>query len=203
MIPLRLPRDWWLVFALVPLGWMAWMGLFYAAIKGRRPRWIAEGALYLGATVALIVVGSAGEGTAAKETYVEVATYGSLGLWMIVGAHVFHIRPQLYSRVEAREAAARRALEAEAAREIVRSSPERARMLGVGRPDIPGARHYDLIDVNHVSPDVLARLPGLDMRTAAQIAHLRPFTSVEDLGSALELAPHVVEDLRTSTVFLR
>lgn len=40
---LRLPRDWWLVFLLVPFGWMSWVSLFYAAARGRAPQWLAAG----------------------------------------------------------------------------------------------------------------------------------------------------------------
>ena len=53
---------------------------------------------------------------------------------------------------------------------------------------------------------MIARLPGLDDALAKQIVRARDethgFTSVEDLGAALDLDGNLVEDLRSYAVFL-
>ena len=200
---LRLSRDWWLVFLLVPFGWMSWASFLYAGVRARRPLWLATGGAYLLITVVAMAIISTGDGTAAAETYDGIGTVLSLLMWIASFAHVLEdIRPELYSRIELREATERRQLETDAARDLVRRSPEQARALGVGRPDLPGARHCGLIDLNGAPPEVLAGIPGLDEQTVEQIAQLRPFSSVEDLGSALDLPPQVVEELRVSAVLI-
>lgn len=50
---------------------------------------------------------------------------------------------------------------------------------------------------------MIARLPGLDDAIARQIAELRPYSSVEDLGSLFELPARDVEELRDRTIFIR
>ena len=57
------------------------------------------------------------------------------------------------------------------------------------------------VDVNHAPAEVLAGLPGLDDVVAARMAELRPFSSVEDLGAALDLSADAVEELRSVTAF--
>ena len=58
----------------------------------------------------------------------------------------------------------------------------------------------------HAPAGVIARLPGLDDALAQQIVRARDdthgFTSVEDLGVALDLDGNLVEDLRECVVFL-
>jgi DNA uptake protein ComE-like DNA-binding protein len=78
--------------------------------------------------------------------------------------------------------------------------------MGVGRPDLPSAQSAGLVDVNNAPAPVIARLPGLDDALAQQIVRARDdtrgFTSVEDLGAALDLDGNLVEDLRDCVVFL-
>lgn len=153
-------------------------------------------------TAATFAIVSTGDGTPAAETYDEIGTMFTLLLWGTSLAHALYIRPDLYSRIELREAAERRLLETQAARDLVRRSPEQARALGVGRPDLPGARDCGLVDLNHAPAEALAALPGLDDQTVRALLELRPFSSVEDLGSALELSPRVVEELAPVAVFV-
>lgn len=159
-------------------------------------------ALYLTTTIVAIVLLNTNEGAVSEEHYESIGTVLSLLLWFACAAHAVDIRPELYGRIRVREQAEARETESAAAHDLVRRDPKLARALGVGRPDLPGAEHFGLIDVNHVPPDVLARLPGLDDRTLAQVVELRPFSSVEDLGSALELPPQVVDELRLKAVFV-
>lgn len=69
------------------------------------------------------------------------------------------------------------------------------RGLGQALYERRGAR----VDVNHAPAEVLAGLPGLDGVVAARIAELRPFSSIEDLGAALDLSADAVEELRPVT----
>jgi helix-hairpin-helix protein len=73
------------------------------------------------------------------------------------------------------------------------TEPALAKEVGVGRPDIPGADDYGLIDVNHCPADALARLPGmtsaLARRTVRERLQAGGFSSVEDLGLLLDLPP--------------
>jgi DNA uptake protein ComE-like DNA-binding protein len=92
------------------------------------------------------------------------------------------------------------------AERLAREQPEVARELGVGRPDLPGASHAGLVDVNGAPVAVLARLPGIDDGLAAEIDRVRiavdGFSSLEDLGMTLGLDGGLVEDLRGRVVFL-
>ncbi len=63
-----------------------------------------------------------------------------------------------------------------------------------------------LVDLNSAPADELARLPGLDARSAEMIVVLREcmdgFTSHAQLATMLDLPAHVVSDLRDCTVLL-
>ena len=89
---------------------------------------------------------------------------------------------------------------------MARARPALAAELGVGRPDVPGADHHGLVDVNSAPVEVLARLPGVDDALAAEIVRMRGelgrFSSVAELGAVMELPAPTVEDLRERVVFL-
>jgi DNA uptake protein ComE-like DNA-binding protein len=79
--------------------------------------------------------------------------------------------------------------------------------VGVGRPDIPGADDYGLVDVNHCPAAALTRLPGISADLANRIVHERDqaggFSSVEDLGVLLDLPPATVDQIRDTAIFLK
>lgn len=102
-------------------------------------------------------------------------------------------------------ATGRRELRA-AARETARD-PVMAWELRIGRPDL--AREFDdggLVDVNHVPPYVLARLPGMTPELADRILAVREesggFSSVEELSALAELPPTLTATLGEYTIFL-
>lgn len=64
-----------------------------------------------------------------------------------------------------------------------------------------GERDKARVDVNHAPPELLAKLPRVDHALAGQMAELRPFSSVEDLGAVLGLSADTVEELRPVTAF--
>ncbi len=84
-----------------------------------------------------------------------------------------------------------------------------ARELRIGRPDVPG-RGYDdggLVDLNHVSIDVMVSLLELTPSQAEGIARARTqieaFSSLGELGAYTSLPPAVIEGLRERAVFIR
>jgi hypothetical protein len=92
------------------------------------------------------------------------------------------------------------------ARKLALERPALALEMGIGRPDLPNAQSAGLVDVNNAPARVIARLPGVDDALAQQVVHAREdvhgFSSVEDLGAALDLDGNAVEDLRNCVVFL-
>ena len=91
-------------------------------------------------------------------------------------------------------------------REIARDDPALAVEMGIGRPDLPGAAHGGVVDVNNAPEQVLVQLPGVDAALAQRIVTVREqiegFGSVEELGVDLELEAALVDRLKERTVFL-
>ena len=121
--------------------------------------------------------------------------------WLL--EHLPHPHPARDDRLqEARE----RLAERERAVELARENPQLALEAGIGRPDIPGADHGGVVDMNHAPAQVIEALPGLDERLAKQILEARDrisgFASLEDLGMVLDLPGDEVERLRGRVVFL-
>ena len=96
--------------------------------------------------------------------------------------------------------------ERERARRLARDRPALAQEIGIGRPDLPNAQDAGLIDINNAPAGVLARLPGVDDVLASKIVEAREgshgFSSIEDLGLALDLDGNLVEGMRDRVVFL-
>jgi DNA uptake protein ComE-like DNA-binding protein len=92
------------------------------------------------------------------------------------------------------------------ARQLAARNPALAKEMGVGRPDVDGASAAGLVDINNGSAAALTTLPGVDDDLATRIVETRAeiggFSSVEDLGTALDLDGDLVERLRDHVVFL-
>jgi hypothetical protein len=137
--------------------------------------------------------------------------------WMLSTVHALVVRPRLYPPTNASDqmneravamARHRRALRG-AARKIALEDPVLARELRIGRPDLL-PRSFDdggLIDVNHVPPEVLSRLPGLTYEMIDRITRLRVpsggFVSAEELVVHCDLPPSVVSDIAEYALFVR
>jgi hypothetical protein len=118
-------------------------------------------------------------------------------------SHLAHLVHDGDPRLDhARERLAQR----EKALELARENPRLALEAGVGRPDLPGAYDGGLVDINHAPAEVIAAAPGFDTELAGRIVAAREqvdgFTSLEDLGTVLELPGDRVEDVRDHVVFL-
>jgi Helix-hairpin-helix motif len=200
------PRHAWMLLSLFPLGLGAWVPLV-AGLRARRPLWVALGILYCAVLLAGFIIG---EATPDEE---DGSLAGMLIVlpWAAAAATTLAIYPSYRRRralledVEEREQGSerlrlqrelefqQRERERERARELVRSDPVAALERGVGRPDIRGAHHGDLVDVNHAPDSVLQTLPGIDADLARRIVATREnvgqFSSVADMAFVLDLDP--------------
>ena len=198
----------WLLLVGLGLGFTTWIAFLNIGIRARRRAWLAWAAVY-GAILVFWVVwdGSTPENSA--------ATNIAPAIWMIswIGGTVHaavikskaaqRIRPPDNTRLEA----ARQRIERRAeGRRLAARDPRLARELGVGRPDLPGANAFGLVDVNHASQKALCRLPGITPELGRRITEVRgsvgSFTSVEDLGIAANLPPGLVDELRDYVILL-
>jgi DNA uptake protein ComE-like DNA-binding protein len=184
-----------MLLVLLPLGFGVWVPLV-AGIRVRRPFWIALGVLYCAVLVAGFVLAS----ITAEDEDNSLAGMLIIIPWLAAAATTLAIHPSykrrraLLEQVEERDAAvAHRDEERERARKLAREDPVAALDRGVGRPDLPGAHHGDLVDVNHAPARVLVTLPGVDAETARRIIATREgvgqFSSVADMCFVLDLDP--------------
>jgi DNA uptake protein ComE-like DNA-binding protein len=180
------------------------------AIAGTQVRvrsWLYAAALYGVMSWGGIAVVAA---TATDSVASDLGAAAFLIEWVAASAHAFVIRGDYQRRLAGAQnplEAARSAVEARReAQRLVREEPDVARELGIGRPDIEGARTMGVIDVNQVPARVLATLPGIDNHLAAEIVRARDeidgFKSLEDMGGVLDLDGNLVEDIRPYVVFV-
>jgi DNA uptake protein ComE-like DNA-binding protein len=125
--------------------------------------------------------------------------------------HAIVISNDAVRRIQARSDpaldAARTRIERRAqGRHLLATQPTLAREAGVGRPDVPGADDYGLVDVNHASADALTTIPGVTSDLAHQITAQRDqvggFSSIEDLETCLNVAPGTIDQMRETAVFI-
>lgn len=202
-------RSAWMVFILVPFGWLAWASFLWVGVRARRAQWVVAGVVYLVVTLAaLITLGLDGDGPddGPEDWPDAVGTITSFVMWGVAFIHAMLIRRPYIELMDLREAGAGRRRAREMGHDLVREDPALARELGVGRPDLPHARHCDLVDLNHASAEAVAALPGVDADLARRIVEVREeidgFSSLEDLGTVLDLPARLVERLRGRAVFI-
>jgi hypothetical protein len=201
--PREQPSRWPYV-SLIPLGLGAWAPI-YAGAKAQRRSWVAWGSVWTAITVLgwALAVASNGHG-------------GVGGLFLILGwagavATSFSIRGE-YERqmasplLTATEAGEQRLADRRRALEIARQNPALAQEIGIGRPDRQGAAAAGLVDMNNASVTALLGLPGINGDLATEIIEAREkvhgFSSLEDMGAAMDLDGNLVEGLRDEVVFL-
>jgi DNA uptake protein ComE-like DNA-binding protein len=206
-------RLWlWLV---LPAGFTTWAAFLYIGIRGRRPQWLAWAAVYGGLITGSWLVDAPAN---ASNTAVGLSVVFAIAAWIGGGAHAIAVSGAAARRIDevrdsgpaagttALKAAKKRIRKRAAGRKLLAKRPLLAREVGLGRPDVPGADDYGLVDVNHATAPALRRLPGITDETVEQIvssrAELGSFSSVEDLGAALSLPPGIVEQMRDIAVFV-
>jgi DNA uptake protein ComE-like DNA-binding protein len=189
--------------SLIPFGLGAWAPA-YAGTVMRKRRWTALGALWSIITLAGWVLAVANNGGAAGGLLIILGWAGAIATSFAIRSSYLHLVASPFE--EALVGAEQRLTEREQARKLARERPALAKELGVGRPDVANAQDAGLVDINNAPASVLAKLPGVDDALATRIVEARAathgFTSVEDLGTALDLDGHTVEDLRDCVVFL-
>ena len=204
----RLRARAWMLLLAVPFGLTTWAAFVYIGIRARRPQWLAFSALYAALVAAYLVLDTpAHVGGTAK----GVAAVLGILAWGGGGVHGLAISGDAVRRIQA---SSDPALDAGApgverrtqGRHLLARQPALAREIGVGRPDIPGADDFGLVDVNHAPASALTRLPGVGDELARRIIEKRDqaggFSSVEDLGLVLDLPPGLVDQMRDMAVFV-
>jgi hypothetical protein len=201
-------KPWWVLLTAVPLGFGVGPGFLYAAIRARSVAYAIYGAVWLAVCLAGLVL---------TLVYPEDSNGDQFGsflmvmTWFVGCGQAFALRNQYVRRVRARDASpivrARERLEQrDEARRIAARDPRLALEMGIGRPDRGTAGDGGLIDVNHVPEKVLLRLPGVDRELARRIVttrrEVRGFSSLEDMGTVLDLPPDLVEEMRELALFL-
>lgn len=212
--PFPAPPDGlgWAIVPLITVGFGAPGSFMYAALRRRSVALggaaVAYGAGTLGGCAEIISDGGGG------------AVIGLLLLiltWTVSTAHALVARPKLYPPTTVRDQMNQRVVEMarhqralrDAAREVAADDPGLARELRIGRPDLL-PRPFDdggLIDVNHVPPEVLSRLPGLTHEMIDRIIRFRTesggFVSAEDLVVHCDLPPSVISEISEYALFIR
>jgi hypothetical protein len=206
-------RSWWIALTFIPFGWLGWAAFLYAGLRARRPPWTAFSALYfVAAATSIALLSMEPEGPGDPDTWRE-ATGAWIGIatWAATFVHALVIRRPYLERMDVGEdpqldAAEDRLRRRERALELARDNPEHARELGIGRPDLPGAYHGEVVDVNNASVEAIARLPGFTKRLARRTVEIREeidgFESIYDLADFVDLSPSAIELLENRVVFL-
>ncbi len=199
-------RSRWPWISLIPIGLGAWAPI-YAGVRARRWTWILLGVL----CCAVVIGGFVKNGTGGHPGSDDIAGMLVIIGWVGAVAASFSIRPA-YERqmssplLEASEEARARLSERRRALALAHENPALAQEIGIGRPDKRGAADAGLVDVNNASVAALEKLPGIDDQLAFRIAEVRAqiggFSSLEDLGAALDLDGDLVEELREKVVCL-
>jgi hypothetical protein len=133
--------------------------------------------------------------------------------WLVGTVHVLLLNPDLWSAVTrlfwtgGQRAAEQQRVRREQARYLLQHYPAARYELRIGRPDL--ARTFDdggLVDLNAVSDQMLAGLPGLTGEQRRQVAVDRwlrgPYGSLEELAARCQLPPAATEQLRDLLLFL-
>jgi DNA uptake protein ComE-like DNA-binding protein len=198
----------WLLLAVIPFGLTTWAAFLYIGIRARRPRWLAWAAVYAALLAAYLAIDATAGNNAAAAV---VAAFLGVLAWIGGGVHAVAISADAARRIGARtdtalDAAQLRIERRAEGRRLAARRPALAKEVGLGRPDIPGADDYGLVDVNHVASAALTRLPGVTDEVARRIAAMREqvggFSSVDDLGLVLDLPPSLVDQIRDTAIFL-
>jgi hypothetical protein len=194
--------------SLIPIGLGAWAPV-YAGLKARKRLWTLLGVLW----TAIVVAGFIKNGTSRSGHHGSDDLAGFLIIlgWVGAIATSFIIwgpydRLMASPLTTATEVGELRLQERERALQIARENPALAQEIGIGRPDKQGATDAGLVDLNNVPVTALLALPGVDGETATQIIEGREkvggFSSLEDMGAALDLDATLIEGLRGHVVFL-
>lgn len=194
----------WIWLSLIPLGLGAWAPI-YGGVRARRTSWWALGICWSLITISGWAISVASNGDAASGgALIVIGWIGAIATSFTVRtAYAREMGSDFQAAVTSAE---ERMAEQDRARRLAKERPRIAREVGIGRPDLPNTHHAGLIDMNNAPAAALMELPGVNETLATRITEARAvtngFSSVEDLGAALDLEGKLVEDLRDRVVFL-
>jgi hypothetical protein len=192
-----------LAWTLVPPGVLSWLALLQMGRRAHVARWQRFGLFYAALTAVGVVELALGRPLTGLPLMLVV--------WVFATVHGLAISSRYQRRMRELDdpelrAAEQRLARRDQARRLARRDPERARQLGIGRPDLGDAYHGGLVDVNAAPVSALATLPGYDQALAERTVQLREqyghFSSLEELGALADLTGPQVEQLRDHVVFL-
>lgn len=195
-------RDWWLLLPPLSIGVLTWAAFFYVGLRARNRTWLTWAAIYLGALMGAFALDAA---VGSKDWS---STLAGFVLFALAGggfAHAVAIRSTFYGEDEDEYGVAQRRLAArEMGRKMVADDPERARQMGVGRPDLKESFDADLVDLNSAPASAIASVCGVSSATAERIVEARGgtegFSSVDDMDLLLNLPPAEVARLHDAGV---
>ena len=204
----RLRSKAWLLLAAVPLGFTTWAAFLYIGVRARRPQWLAWAGVYAATLAGYAILDNPAHPSSTAQ---GLAAGLALLTWIGGGVHAIAVSSDAVRRIQNKadpvlEAARTRIERRARGRHLLATQPSLAKEVGVGRPDVPGAEDYGLVDVNHAPAAALATLPGmtseLARRTVEERAKAGGFSSVEDLGLLLDLPPGTVDQMRDMAIFV-
>ena len=204
----RLRSKAWLLLAAVPLGFTTWAAFLYIGVRARRPQWLAWAGVYAATLAGYAILDNPAHPSSTAQ---GLAAGLALLTWIGGGVHAIAVSSDAVRRIQNKadpvlEAARTRIERRAEGRHLLATQPSLAKEVGVGRPDVPGAEDYGLVDVNHAPAAALATLPGmtrdLARRTVEERAQAGGFSSVEDLGLLLDLPPGPVDQMRDMAIFV-
>lgn len=192
-------------------GWLTWVGFAYVGARARLKSWFGFALAYgvlSGVSIGLLT--AAGNNTRGGLHSAGIAI--PLGMMLGGMVHALAIRGRYEARIAeisdaSLEAAERRLSAQRLARKLIRDEPEKARQLGVGRPDLLGSFNAGLVDINSAPAFVIESVSGIDAKIATHIVEARDeiqgqFASLEDMDLVLDLPDDVLTKLRDVAVFV-
>ncbi|MGY0007698.1 BTAD domain-containing putative transcriptional regulator, partial [Micromonospora sp. I033] len=198
------------LIALASFGLLTWLVvLVYALVRRSWPNALAA-LYYLALNVTFVVV--LGESETDEVSDAEGVLIVAWLLTCLVGfLHTILLNGQLLRWLRGRlarpEPVDERRLRREQARYLLYHYPAARQELRIGRPDL--ARAFDdggLVDINAVTEQVIAGLPGMTVAQSRQVVVDRwargPFGSMEDLATRCLLPPALTDSLRDLLLFL-
>jgi len=202
----RYIRDWWVVLPPLTLGLGAWASFLYVGLRARNRGWLIASGVYLAAIFVAFGVDAA---VGKAEWSGTLAGFVLIALMIGGLAHAIAIRSRFYAAVGGEtehdyDAAQRRLAAREMGRKMVEDDPDRARQMGVGRPDLPEAFDAELVDLNSAPAKVIVNVAGVTKATAERVVAARQesgeFSSVEDMDLLVDLPPDEIAKLRDAGV---
>jgi hypothetical protein len=205
---------WWASIPVWSIGFLSFVPFLASAVIRRRRRDWAVFAAYLAATVAMIVALGATNSDSNAGAGVGGFIVALAGCAAIHAAILFRpgrsvaplaLGPRQRNRAALAQAQGRIECRKQA-RHLVKTNPDLARDLRIGRPDLP--REYDdggLVDVNHVAGTVLSACLGLTPAEVRDVLagreKLGKFGTAEEVCAYTSLSPDRVDELRDLMIF--